>query len=558
MKGFIFTWAVFLLLSSHVLPSQAMMHRYTFIIKEAPYTRLCSTKNILTVNGLFPGPTVHIREGDTTIIRVHNKGTQNITIHWHGVKQPMYPWSDGPAYITQCPIMPGKSFSQKIRLSDEIGTMWWHAHSDWSRATVHGAIRVYPKRGDTYPFPRPYAEVPITFGEWWKSDVQAVLTEFKSNGGFPNNSDAFLINGQPGDLYPCSKPDTFKLAVEYGKTYMLRMVNAAMNSILFVSIANHKITVVGSDGSYTRPLKTDYVAISPGQTIDCLLEADQKPGHYYMAAKAYDSTTDNTTTTAIIEYIGNYTPSSPPVFPNLPMSNDTKASTNFTWSLRSLARKVDVPTHVDTKLYFTLSVNLRPCEANNTCAGPRGQRLATSINNISFVSPQFDILHAYYYSLRGVFRKNFPRFPPFVFNFTADSLPATLLNPTRDTRVRVLEYNNSVELVFQGTNLVAGIDHPMHLHGHSFYVVGAGIGNHDKEKDPLKYNLVDPPLMNTIAVPKNGWTAIRFKANNPGVWLLHCHLERHLTWGMDMAFLTKNGKLPGQQMLPPPPDAPPC
>lgn len=32
-----------------------------------------------------------------------------------------------------------------------------------------------------------------------------VLEEFIASGGSPNISDSFLINGQPGDLYPCSK-----------------------------------------------------------------------------------------------------------------------------------------------------------------------------------------------------------------------------------------------------------------------------------------------------------------------------------------------------------------
>lgn len=52
-------------------------------IEETSYTRLCSTKNILTVNGQFPGPTLHIRQGDTAIVNVYNNGTQNITIHWY-------------------------------------------------------------------------------------------------------------------------------------------------------------------------------------------------------------------------------------------------------------------------------------------------------------------------------------------------------------------------------------------------------------------------------------------------------------------------------------------
>lgn len=34
--------------------------------------------------------------------------------------------------------------------------------------------------------------------------------------------------------------------------------------------------------------------------------------------------------------------------------------------------------------------------------------------------------------------------------------------------------------------------------------------------DLLNYNLGDPPLMETILVPRNGCTVIRFKANNPG------------------------------------------
>ena len=80
------------------------------------------------------------------------------------MKQPRYPWSDGPEFITQCPIQPGANFSQKIILSDEEGTIWWHAHSDWSRATVHGLIVIWPKIGRPYPFPKPYVEYPIILG----------------------------------------------------------------------------------------------------------------------------------------------------------------------------------------------------------------------------------------------------------------------------------------------------------------------------------------------------------------------------------------------------------
>ncbi|KAJ9675364.1 hypothetical protein PVL29_024345 [Vitis rotundifolia] len=522
MKVFLLQILAFLLFGGG-LHCEASTRRHTFVVREASYTRLCSTKNILTVNGQFPGPTIYAKKGETIIVDVYNRGKENVTIHWHGVKMPRYPWTDGPEYITQCPIPPGSKFSQKIILSSEEGTLWWHAHSDWTRATVHGAIIVYPKNGTKYPFPKPNAEVPIIFGEWWKSDVNAVLEEMLATGTGPNVSDSYLINGQPGDLQPCSKLGTFKLTVDHGKTYLLRIINAALQDILFFSIAKHKMTVVGTDGSYTKPLTRDYITISPGQTFDVLLEANQRPDHYYMAAKVYSSAQgvayDNTTTTAIVQYRGYYTPSSPPSLPHLPGHNDTNASVHFTGSLRSLAdaeHPCNVPLNISTKLIYTISLNTFPC-ANDSCLGPNGTRLATSINNISFQSPTIDILQAYYYNISGVYGDKFPSVPPLVFDFTAEYPPLKYETPRNGTEVRVLEYNSTVEIVFQGTNLLSGTDHPMHLHGYSFYVVGWGFGNFNKNRDPLRYNLVDPPLQNTIAVPKNGWAAIRFKASNPGM-----------------------------------------
>ncbi|KAL3845848.1 hypothetical protein ACJIZ3_003251 [Penstemon smallii] len=449
----------FLLLGT-TLPSQAMTHHHNFVVADTPYTRLCRNKSILTVNGQFPGPIIHVTEGDTIVI-----------------DQIRYPWSDGPEYITQCPIQPGSMFNQRIVLSDEIGTLWWHAHSDWSRATVHGALIVYPRKKNDYPFPIPHAEIPIIL-------------------------------------------DTFRLTVEFGKRYLIRMVNAVMNNIMFFRIANHNITVVGSDGAYTKQLHSDYITISPGQTIDFLLVANQPPSRYYMAAHVYASAGnfDNTTTTAILQYTGNYTLPSSPMLPTLPDFNDTLASTNFTGRLRSLANKkhpIDVPLNVSTKFFFTLSINLQPC-VNSNCSGPFGDRFLASVNNISFTQPRIAILQAYYDRISGVYGDDFPRRPPFRFNYTADIIPRTLWRAGNGTEVRVLRYNSTVEIVFQGTNTVAGIDHPMHLHGQSFYVVGWGFGNFDKDRDPLSYNLVDPPYQNTIAVPRNGSLvdALPFRASH--------------------------------------------
>ena len=112
--------------------------------------------------------------------------------------------------------------------------------------------------------------------------------------------------------------------------------------------------------------------------------------------------------------------------------------------------------------------------------------------------------------------------------------------------------------MLQDTSIVTTEDHPMHLHGYHFYVVGSGFGNFNSATDPARFNLVDPPLRNTIGTPPGGWVAIRFVADNPGAWLMHCHIDSHLAWGLAMVFLVENGEGEMQSVLPPPPDLPPC
>lgn len=64
--------------------------------------------------------------------------------------------------------------------------------------------------------------------------------------------------------------------------------------------------------------------------------------------------------------------------------------------------------------------------------------------------------------------------------------------------------------------MISPESHPTHLHGFDFYAVGRGLGNFDPVNDPKKFNLIDPIARNTIGVPSGGWTAIRFRADNPG------------------------------------------
>lgn len=121
--------------------------------------------------------------------------------------------------------------------------------------------------------------------------------------------------------------------------------------------------------------------------------------------------------------------------------------------------------------------------------------------------------------MTGYYTTDFPNEPPTYFNFLEKYLGLNVSQSLMATKVKVLEYNEEVEVVFQSTNVFnSSQNHPMHMHGNSFYVVGMGEGIFDKDKDPKGYNLVDPPYQNNAIVPKYGWFALRFRASNPGMF----------------------------------------
>lgn len=65
------------------------------------------------------------------------------------------------------------------------------------------------------------------------------------------------------------------------KTYLLRIINAALNAELFFKIASHKLTVVEVDAAYVKPFATDTILLAPGQTTNVLLTTDQPMARYF-------------------------------------------------------------------------------------------------------------------------------------------------------------------------------------------------------------------------------------------------------------------------------------
>jgi iron transport multicopper oxidase len=110
--------------------------------------------------------------------------------------------------------------------------------------------------------------------------------------------------------------------------------------------------------------------------------------------------------------------------------------------------------------------------------------------------------------------------------FSALTLSAAATNPAvygPNTNAYVLETGQIVEIVLNNNDPGK---HPFHLHGHNFQVVSRsdedagffnGTGNVGTPDVPMRRD--------TIMVRPNGNLRIRFVADNPGIWLFHCHIE---------------------------------
>ena len=96
--------------------------------------------------------------------------------------------------------------------------------------------------------------------------------------------------------------------------------------------------------------------------------------------------------------------------------------------------------------------------------------------------------------------------------------------------------------------------HPIHLHGHSFWVKKIvypqydhrgsvktpsedidvpdyGYGHWKKSQCPVPVNATTV-RKDVIIVPAGGYVVVEFKVHNPGWWFLHCHIDHHLLQGM--------------------------
>ncbi|KAK4840732.1 hypothetical protein QYF36_016748 [Acer negundo] len=472
--------------------SEARVHNYTWDITYQYKSQDCYKKLAITINGMTPGPVISATEGDTIIVNVINKlFMENFAIHWHSIKQIGTPWMDGADGVSQCATIPG--------------TYMYHSHyAVQKKSGLYGLIKVTVRTGKSEPFKYDDDDHSIVLTDWYHSSSYEEATKLTSLPfvwiGEPQS---LLINGR--GKYDCSNLNTnvcdstnpecvpYSLTVVPGKTYRLRIASLTSLSSLSFQIEGHNLTVVEADGQYVEPFVTKNLYIYSGETF-CF--GNSKPGLFQeLLDEAY--------------------------LERQRIKNQPKSGHQSSPALHPEPSK-----HFRQSDYASQHTKHHP--------GPNQvvsqQCLSHSSTHSLSDSPEKNWTDVFYQT---------PAPESYDFqNYDIYNVPGNK-NSTSSTSIYRLKFNSTVDVILQNANTMNvnnSETHPWHLHGHDFWVLGYGDGKFNMSSDVKKYNLVDPIMKSTVPLHPYGWTALRFQADNPGIWLFHCHIEAHFLMGMLVLF----------------------
>ncbi|KAK6118390.1 hypothetical protein DH2020_047807 [Rehmannia glutinosa] len=521
---------------------EARVRLYKWKVKYEFKSPDCYRKLAITINGRTPGPSIVAQQGDTIVVELKNSLlTENVAIHWHGIRQIGTPWMDGTEGVTQCPILPGDTFVYRF-VVDRPGTYLYHAHYGMQReAGLYGSIRVSLPDGESEPFVYDY-DRSIILTDWyhkstyeqaaglssipfvWVGEPQSILIQGK--GKFNCNTpgiEAGLCNATHPECVP------YALTVVPGKTYRLRIGSLTALSALSFEIEGHNMTVVEADGHNVEPFVVKNLFIYSGETYSVLIRADQDPSrNYWASAKVVSRNSTTPNGLAILNYYPNHPRRNPPTIPPVgPNWDDVRPRMAQSQAIKAHHDFVHSPPQTSDRVIVMLNTQ-------NRING----NVRWSVNNVSFNLPHTPYLIAYKHNLLHTFEQRPPPDGYDSANYDIFSV-ASNVNATTSNGTYRLKFNTTVDIILQNANTMNRNNsetHPWHLHGHDFWVVGYGSGKFDMVNDPKNYNLVNPIMKNTVAVHPYGWTALRFRADNPGVWAFHCHIESHFYMGMGVVF----------------------
>lgn len=506
---------------------------------------------LIVANKRLPGPAIEVCLGDRVEIELVNHLVSDTTsVHWHGLHQRESPYMDGVPYISQCPVLPKSTFVYRY-FAANTGTHFWHSHSGSQRGDgLFGALIVRSANDSQAAlYDEDLSEHMILATDWSHSLITAVFSGHH-HARVDNKPPTLMVNGR--GLYG-SPPASF--TVQQGVRYRFRFINSGiLNCPIELSIDDHNMTIINSDGFDIKPITVDSLVTYAGERWDFVLEASRPVANYWMRFKGLmdcDERFTSAYTAAILHYAGAdhlFPPGevgySIGFFDGKKLNPLNEKADHPSISVHKLQTMVPKDKTLEEKVDRTvvLSYDFNPIDNLHfykpgkygfyQVAHPRERVLTPQINHVSLMLPPFPLLSQYSDLEPGML-------------CSEQNLTGCSEKYCECLNVIDLKLGEVVELFLIDKGVAYDANHPFHLHGHAFRVVAMDrLGNSTTvdevmaldAKGAIKRNLVDAPMKDTVTVPDGGYTIVRFVADNPGFWMLHCHLDFHIELGMAVIF----------------------
>nr|CAD7194518.1 unnamed protein product [Timema douglasi] len=546
-------------------------------------------RGFFSANRMLPGPSIQVCENDQVVIDVENMmGGMEVTLHWHGIWQKGTQYSDGVPFVTQCPISEGTTFRYQWK-ADNAGTHFWHAHTGLQKIDgLYGSIvvRQAPSRDpNSHLYDYDLTTHVMLLSDWMHEDaVERFPGRLAVNPG--QDPDTLLINGRgqfqdPNTGFVTNTPlEVFTMTP--GRRYRFRMINSlATVCPAQLTIQGHSLIVIATDGESVHPVVVNTIISFSGERYDFVINAEQNVGAYWIQVRGLgECGSKRAMQLGVLRYArGPQQPASDPptydvglpqgvVLNPLDAVCDQERSDAICINQLKNARHIDegiLQERPDVKIFLPFRfLFYRPEELfvpntyNRFLVAPSADHVISLVDEISFVFPPSPPI------------SQINDIPPEQF-CNGDNRPADCGTNCMCTHKVDIPLNAVVEIVLVdedakgsvGAMAPTGIgletpeiahqiqqpnlSHPFHLHGYAFNVIGMGRSpDRNVKKINLKHALdLDrrgllhrqfnlPPGKDTIAVPNNGYVVLRFRADNPGYWLFHCHFLFHIVIGMNV------------------------
>ncbi len=422
-------------------------------------------------NGEIPGPALRLRQGEPARIVVENRLAEETTVHWHGVRVPNA--MDGVPGLTQPPIKPGESFAYEFTPPD-AGTFWYHSHADslvQLGRGLSGAIIVKERE-----------PVAVDRDLLWLVSDWRLTEDGEIAAGFGGMMDAGM-SGRVGNVVTVNGAVAMEAPVRAGERIRLRLVNAALARIMALRFDGHSPVVVSLDGQPCEPHAPEggRVLLGPAMRADLVLDMHGDPGRRYdVIDDFYDGLSYRLARFAYGEKPSSrdHASDAPLVLPRNPLPEPDLAT----------AERHDL----------ALQGGMMGGGALAGMGGMKGGMNGMMGGMMGGMGMMGGARNAAVWAINGQ-------------SMTGDG--AAEMKPS-------LTFGRGRSVVLTLRNQTAWW-HPMHLHGHSFRVLtrNGAATPHRQWRD-------------TVLMAPKDVVEIAFVADNPGDWMLHCHVMDHQMTGL--------------------------